>query len=121
MFGFGKKIEIKKLDINEGYRNYVKNPERIVILCADEVKDFDGVHIAGSECMPLRIMERMEEHYPDKDLTYYVYAINPAISERAYKKLYKQGYRVYDLGGYVNYHEEEEGLYIKKKRKKGKK
>lgn len=117
MFGFGKKIEIKKLDINEGYRRYAKNPDKIVILCADEVKDFDGVHIAGSECLPLRIMDHMEQYYPEKDLTYYVYSINPAISERAYKKLYKQGYHVYDLGGYVSYCGEEEGLYIKKKRK----
>ena len=42
MFGFGKKIEIKKLDINEGYRRYVKNPDKYVIICADEVKDFDN-------------------------------------------------------------------------------
>lgn len=26
MFGFGKKVEIKKIDINEGFRQYEKNP-----------------------------------------------------------------------------------------------
>ena len=45
MFGFGKKIEIKKLDINEGYRRYVKNPDKYVIICADEVKDSSHIEI----------------------------------------------------------------------------
>lgn len=116
MFGFGKKIEIKNIDINEGYRNYVKNPNKITILCVDEVKDYDNTHMVGAECLPLRIIDKyMEEYYPDKDLTYYVYAINPAISERAYKKLDKLGYHVYNLGSYSKYYEAEEGLYVKKK------
>lgn len=119
MFGFGKKIEIKKMDINEAYRKYVKAPDHYLILCVDEVRDYDGSHIADSECLPLRIIDqRMEEYYPDKDITYFVYAINHAISERAYKKLVKLGYKVYDLGSYIEYHEEEEGIYIKKKNKK---
>ena len=57
-------------------------------------------------------------NYPEKDIIYYVYAINPAISERAYKKLYKQGYHVFDLGSFIDYHELEEGLNAKKKRRK---
>ncbi|WP_028043192.1 hypothetical protein [Candidatus Stoquefichus massiliensis] len=121
MFGFGKKIEIKKLDINEGYRRYVKNPDKIVIICADEVKDYDNLHIADAECLPLRLMDKFEEYYPEQDLIYYVYAINPAISERAYKKIAKKGYHVYDLGGYVNYHEIEEGLNAKKRNRRRKK
>lgn len=120
MFGFGKKIEIKKKDINEAYRFYEKHPNEIVILCADEQKDYDYLHIAGAECLPLRLMDDMVDYYPEKDLTYYVYAINPAISERAYKKLYKQGYHVYDLGSFIDYHEIEEGINAKRKRRKRK-
>lgn len=120
MFGF-KKTEIKSIDINEGYRNYEKNPDKIVILCADEVKDFDNVHIAGAECMPVRLMNQIEEYYPEKDLIYYVYAINPAISERAYKKLYKRGYNVYNLGSIIDYHEVEEGLNARKNRRRRRK
>ena len=118
MFGFGKKVEIKKLDINEAYRNYEKNSDKIIIICADEQRNYDDLHIAGAECLPLRLMDDMEEYYPEKDIIYYVYAINPAISERAYKKLYKQGYHVFDLGSFIDYHELEEGLNAKKKRRK---
>lgn len=118
MLGFGKKIEIRNIDINEGYRQYEKNPDKIIILCVDEVKDFDKVHIAGAECLPLRIIDRMEEEYPDKDFIYYVYAINPAISERGYKKLYKKGYNVYNLGSLRDYHEVEEGLEARRRRRR---
>ena len=121
MFGFGKKIEIKKLDINEGYRRYEKNPDKIVIICADEQKDFDNLHIADAECLPLRVMDHFEEYYPEKELTYFVYAINPAISERAYKKIYKKGYNVYDLGSFIDYHGYEDGLNAPKRKRKRKK
>ena len=118
MFGFGKKVEIKKLEINEAYRQYEKNPEGIMILCADEQKDFDALHMPGAECLPLRLMDDIEDYYPDKDDKYYVYAINPSISERAYKKLYKHGYDVYDLGSFIDYREAEEGLNARRKKRK---
>lgn len=89
MFGFGKKIEIKKLDINEGYRRYEKNPEKIVIICADEVKDFDELHIADAECLPLRLMDKFEDYYPEKELTYYVYAIIRQLVKELIKKYIK--------------------------------
>ena len=120
MFGFGKKIEIKKIDINEGYHNYEKDPDHIIILCADEQKEFDALRIADAECLPLRLMDDMEEYYPEKDMTYYVYAINPAISERSYKKLYKKGYDVYDLGSFLDYNGVEEGSNASRKRRKRK-
>lgn len=120
MFGFGKKIEIKKIEINEGYRRYVKNPDKIVIICVDEQKNFDELHIADAECLPLRLIDDFEEYYPDQDLNYYVYAINPAISERAYKKIYKKGYHVYDLGSFIDYHELEEGLHASKRNRRRK-
>ena len=118
MFGFKKKIEIKKIDINEGYRNYLKKPDKIVIICVDEQKEYDAVRIPDSECLPLRLINKMEDYYPEKDLTYYVYAINFANSEAAYKKLYKKGYDVYDLGSFLDYHEEEDGYNARRKRRK---
>lgn len=121
MFGFGKKIEIKKLDINEGYRRYEKNPNQIMIVCADEQSDFDNLHIAGAECLPLRLMDHFEDYYPEEEITYYVYAINPAISERAYKKIYKKGYNVYDLGSFIDFHEHEEGRNASKRKMRRKK
>lgn len=121
MFGFKKKIEIKKLDINEAYQYYEKHSENIIIICADEQRNFDDLHIADAECLPLRLMDDMKEYYPEKDLTYYVYATNPAISERAYKKLYKQGYNVYDIGSIVDFRGAEEGINAKRKRRKKRK
>ena len=121
MFGFGKKIEIKKIEINEGFRRYEKNPEKIVVICADEQIDFDNLHMVGAECLPLRLMDQFEDYYPEKDLIYYVYAINPAISERAYKKIYKKGYQVYDLGSFIDYHELDEGLHASKRKRRRKK
>ncbi len=121
MFGFGKKIEIKQLDINEAYENYLKNPDKIMIICADELRGFDDAHIVGAECFPLRLMDEFEDYYPEKDITYYVYAFHKIISEKAYKKIYKQGYDVYDLGSLVDFRGEEEGIKIKKKHRKRKK
>ena len=119
MFGFGKKEEMKMLDINEGFRRYEKDPDHIKILCVDEVVDYDKTHIYDSECLPLRIIDKyMSEYYPDKNITYYVYAINKAISEKAYYKLLKMGYKVYNLGSYLVYHEAEEGINVKKKYKR---
>lgn len=121
MFGFGKKIEIKKININEAYKKYLANPEKYVIICADEQKDFDDAHIAGAECLPLRIMDNMEEYYPDKTITYFVYAaINKAITERAYKKIVKQGYDVYDAEIFVDYRGPEDGRTVSKRDKKRK-
>lgn len=121
MFGFGKKIEIKKIEINEAYERYEKNPDGVVIICADEQRDFDDAHILGAECLPLRLMDNMEDYYPEKDLKYYVYAINKAISERAYKKIVKQDYEVYDLESLIDYRGPEEGIKVPKSRKKRKK
>ena len=119
MFNLFKKEEIKKLDINQGYRHFDSHPEQYVILCVDEQKDFDNVHIRGAECLPLRVIENeMEELYPEKDKTYYVYAINPAVSKRAYLKVHKLGYDVYDLGSFLDFNGHEEGLHARKSKRK---
>lgn len=121
MFGLGKKIEIKKIDINEAYKLYLSNPEKYVFICADEQKEFDDAHIAGAECLPLRLMDNVEEYYPDKTLTYFVYAaVNKAISERAYKKIVKKGYDVYDAEIFVIYRGPEDGRKVSKRDKKRK-
>ena len=84
MFGFGKKVEIKKIDINEGFRQYEKNPDKITIICLDELKDYDELHIADAECFPFRLLDRFEESYPNKNMKYYLYAINKAPVFRDY-------------------------------------
>ena len=118
MFGLGKKVEIKTLDINKAYQNYEENKEHITIICSDEQKDFDDRHIMGAECFPLRLMDQFEDYYPDKDMIYYFYAINNAISERACKKAIKKGYQVYHLGTFVAFKGKEEGLLAAKKHRR---
>jgi rhodanese-related sulfurtransferase len=120
MFGFGK-VEVKTLDINEGYRNYEHAPEKYMIICVDEVNHYDALHMAGAECFPVRLIDEVEDYYPEKDLIYYVYSIKAPLSHKAAKVMTKKGYDVYDLGCYVNFKGEEEGLNAKRKRRKGKK
>ena len=120
MFGFGKKEIIKSLDINEGYRRYLKHPEQITIICLDELKDYDELHIADAECFPFRLLDRFEESYPNKNMKYYLYAINKALSEKACKKLLKKDYDVYDLGSFLNYREREEGFQATRKNRRRK-
>lgn len=119
MFSFFKKVDAPKLDINQGYRNFENNPGKHIILCVDEQKTYDEVHIRGSENLPLRVIEEeMEEFYPEKDITYYVYAINPAISKHAGRKLLALGYDVYDLGSILDFNGREEGNNARRKRKR---
>lgn len=120
MFGFNQKIEVKKIDINEGYRRYEKTPEKIMIICVDELKDYDELHIANAECFPFRLLKDFAEYYPDKSICYYIYAINKALSEKACKKLMKQNYDVYDLGSFLDYHEREEGRQATRKNRRRK-
>ncbi|MEG0737594.1 MAG: hypothetical protein RR441_12035 [Longicatena sp.] len=121
MFKLGKNKERKVLDINEAYQNYLKNPQKIAILCADELANFDDIHLVGAECFPLRLMDKIEEYYPEKDMKYYVYAIQPLISEKACKKMMKKDYDVYDLGSLSLFTGDEEGILVPKKRRKRKK
>ena len=120
MFGIGKKIEIQKMDINDVYDIYIKDPDHHMIICVDEVKNYDDRHIDGAECFPLRLFKTFQEYYPEKDVTYYVYSLNAALSEKAAKELVKQGYLVYDLGSFVQYKGPEDGLKVKKKRRRKK-
>lgn len=119
MFSLFKKAEAPKLDINQGYRNFENEPNKYVVLCVDEQKTYDEVHMRGAENLPLRVIEEeMPEFYPEKDVTYYVYAINPANSKKAGKKLVKLGYDVYDLGSFIDFNGREEGNHARRKRKR---
>ena len=119
MFSLFKKKEVKKLNINDGYRNFDREPDKYIVLCVDEQKTYDEVHMKGAENLPLRVInEEMEEFYPNKDLTYYVYAINPAISSQAAKKIDALGYDVYDLGSFIDFNGREEGQHARRKRRR---
>lgn len=115
MFGFNKKIEIKKLEINEAYRNYKKNTDKIMIICVDEVVNFDNLHIEGAECLPFRLLKRFDEYYPEKNIIYYIYSLNPALSEKAVIILTKMNYDSYDLGSFYDFHENIDGLNVPRK------
>ena len=121
MFSFKKKEIIKSLDINEGYRRYLKHPEQITIICLDEIKDYDDLHIADAQCFPFRLLDKFKETYPDQNMKYYFYAVNKVFSEKACRKLMKQGYDVYDLGSFMNYREKTEGLLSSRKNRRRKK
>ena len=121
MFGFKKKEIIKSLDINEGYRRYLKHPEQITIICLDEIKDYDDLHIAYAQCFPFRLLDKFKETYSDQNMKYYFYAVNKVFSEKACRKLMKQGYDVYDLGSFMNYREKTEGLLSSRKNRRRKK
>lgn len=114
MFGLTKK-EVNQKNINEGYRDYEKNPDKIMIICIDEQKHFDALHIDGAECFPLRLINQFEDYYPNKDIIYYIYSLNKYYSEKACKKLIKKNYTVYDLGSFTNYHEKEAGYNARKR------
>ena len=120
MFNFGKKIEKKNMEINEGYKSFIESNGHHYMLCVDEVFQFDKAHMVDAECFPFRLITEMEEYYPEKDKTYYVYSLNKALSEKAAIKLLKKGYNVFDLGAYYLYRGPEAGLEIKKKAKRKK-
>lgn len=53
-------------------------------------------------------------------MKYYFYAVNKVFSEKACRKLMKQGYDVYDLGSFMNYREKTEGLLSSRKNRRRK-
>lgn len=118
MFGFKKSDEVKVKDINEGFRDYEKNPEKIVIVCVDELRVYNELHIADASCLPLRLIDQFEEYYPEKDLIYYLYAYNGYNSRKACQKLMKKNYNVYNLGDFAKYHEYCEGEHATRKDKR---
>lgn len=121
MFGLGKKKEIKKIDINQAYELYQNNPDDNLIICIDEIKDYDDRHVEGAECLPCRLLKDFKNYYPEKDLKYYLYALNPALAERGAKIVAKLGYDVYDAGSLVDFHGIEEGLQVTRKHRRRKK
>ena len=53
MFGLTKKVESK--EINEAYQEFLDNPD-IILLNADEYRDFETLHIVDSQNLPLRVI-----------------------------------------------------------------
>ena len=72
MFGLTKKVESK--DINEAYQEFLDNPD-IILLNADEYRDFETLHIVDSQNLPLRVINSDAKSLLDRDAIYYVYAI----------------------------------------------
>ncbi|UTY38414.1 hypothetical protein NMU03_12205 [Allocoprobacillus halotolerans] len=78
------------------------------------------MHVADAQCFPFRLLDKFEEAYPNKDMKYYLYSFNKAISEKGCKKLMKLNYNVYDLGSFLNYHERVEGRQATRKNRRRK-
>ena len=116
MFGLFKKIE--KLDVNEAYQIYLNDPEGIMIINVDELKSYDERHIMGSENLPYRLVKDFKEYYPDKSIKYYFYSIMLGKANNAAKAVAKLGYETYELSDYTFFKGDEEGLSVKKKRRK---
>lgn len=116
MFSFFKKIE--KIDINEAYQHYLDHPNDIVIINVDELRYYDDRHIAGSENLPYRLVKDFNEYYPNKDIKYYFYSIMLGKANNAARAVAKLGYQAYELSDYTFFKGDEEGLVVKKKRRK---
>ncbi len=114
---FFNRVKVEQKEINEAYKEFEKDTD-IIFLCVDEDIRFDTRHIEGAQCYPLRLIERN----PDlpKNAIYYVYSINKGRSYEGCKQLLKKGYKAYDCGSFVDYKGPEEGLEVKKKKRRRK-
>ena len=112
---FGKKSIIKEKEINQAYKEFLNN-EDIILLCVDEAKDFDIMHLKEAQCFPLRRISN-EFHLLPKDAVYYVYAFREGIAYQGTKKLINKGFKAYNLGSQVHFKGYFEGLAAHKNRK----
>lgn len=121
MFGFMKKVTVPTLDINEAYQQYLNHPDDIIIINVDELVNYDERHIADSENLPFRLVKDFEEYYPDKSKKYYIYSLGNGKAYNSAKTIIKLGYEAYELSSYIYFKGDEEGLSVKKKRRKKRK
>lgn len=115
MFGLGLKVESK--DFNTAYEEFL-NDNNIILLCADEYKDFEQNHPVDAQDFPLRVINRDAKNELDKDAIYYVYAIIEGTAYEATKRLLKMGFKAYNLGSQQYFTGPEEGLNIKNRRRR---
>lgn len=114
---FGKKIEVEEKEINHAYEEFQNNLD-IILLCADEQRNFDQRHPVDAQCFPLRIIDAQAKDQLDPDAIYYVYALRKGTAYDAVKKLLKQGFNAYCIGSFLEFKGPEEGLNVKTKRSK---
>jgi Rhodanese-related sulfurtransferase len=117
MFGFNKNNVIT-IDINDAYKEYLKEENKIIILNVDELVDYDERHIEGAENLPVRLAKSIEDYFPEKDKKYYVYSLKKGAAYHVVKIILKKGYDAYLLSDYTFFKGDEEGLSVKKKRRK---
>ena len=112
-----KKTNIEEKEINHAYE-YFLDHEEVILLCADERRQFDENHPVGAQCFPLRVIDKQAEIELDKDYVYYIYAIKKFTAEDATKKLLRKGFEAYCLGSNVNFKGPEEGVNIKNRKRR---
>lgn len=114
---FGRKIEVEEKEINHAYEEFENNTD-IILLCADEQRDFDERHPVEAQCLPLRVINKGAKNELDPDAIYYVYSLRKGVAYEAVKKLLKDGFNAYSLGSLAYFKGPEEGIGFKSKRRK---
>jgi len=112
-----RRTNVEKKEINHAYEEFEEDYD-IIFLCADEQRQFDDNHPVDAQCFPLRSIDKYAKTQLDPDATYYVYALNEGTAYEATKKLLRHGFKAYDVGSNVNFKGPEEGLEVKKKRRR---
>lgn len=112
---FFKKTNVQQLEFNHAYE-YFLDHEEVILLCVDEMRQFDENHPVGAQCFPLRVIDSRAKVELDKDYVYYIYSINKFNAEDGTKKLLRQGFDAYCLGSNVDFKGPEEGVNIKNRK-----
>ena len=93
----------KQPDINQGVKDYQKQPGAVLLDVRTPQEYRDG-HIPGSKNVPLQSIDKVVSVTEDKDTVLYVYCQSGARSRQATGMLQQMGYRnVNNLGGIAAY------------------
>ena len=94
---------LKHPDINKGIEEYKINADAVLVDVRTPEEYKDG-HIPGSQNVPLRQLDKVEEMIKNKDTVLYVYCQSGARSRQAANYLQRMGYsNVHNIGGIAAY------------------
>ena len=93
----------KQPDINQGVKDYQKNPSA-VLLDVRTPQEYRSGHIPGSKNVPLQTIDKVGSVVENTDTVLYVYCQSGARSRQASSMLQQMGYRnVNNIGGIASY------------------
>jgi len=94
---------MKTLNINDGIIEYSKT-QRAILLDVRTEEEYKEGHIDGSVNIPLQIINKVLNEYPDKSTAIYVHCRSGVRSLQAAKYLESMGYKnIIDIGGILSY------------------